>query len=101
MKLKTFNFGASFVALVLGALYTFSDGASINANVIGASGADAGLTSIMGLVMIVGSIGLFIVSMNATDHHDFDLERLVRKTKHHEELNTNTETYDDIIVEQK
>ncbi|MGV8171215.1 MAG: hypothetical protein ACP5OA_00805, partial [Candidatus Woesearchaeota archaeon] len=36
--------------------------------------------------MILSSIGLFIVSMSSTDGHNIDLERLVRRTKNHEEV---------------
>ena len=86
MKLKTFNFVASLVALFLGTAYVLSDGASIDANVIGASGGSGGLTSIIGLVMIIGAIGLFIASMHAADEHTINLERLVRRTKNHQEL---------------
>jgi hypothetical protein len=87
MKLRTFNFIASFSAFILGALFVFSDGAGITANVIGASGDGAGLVSIIGVVMIIGAIGLFIVSQTSTDNHPLDLERLIRGTKNHTNLN--------------
>jgi len=75
-------------AFILGALYIFSEGASINANVIGAGSSDGGLTAIFGIIMIIGSIGLFIVSMHSTDNHALDLERLIRKNKFHEDIST-------------
>ena len=92
MNIKTFNLIASLSAFTLGALYIFSEGsASINANVIGAGSADGGLTAIFGIVMIIGAIGLFIVSMHSTDNHALDLERMVRRTKHHEEFKAEAE----------
>lgn len=88
MNTRTFNLTASVSAFLLGTIYLFSDSASITANVIGSSGSDAGLTSIMGMMMILGSIAMFIVSMKSTDNHSIDLERLIRGTKHHEVLRT-------------
>ena len=87
MKLKTLNFITSFAVFILGTAYLFSDGAGITANVIGAGGEGAGLISIIGIVMIIGAIGLFIVSQTSTDNHSIDLERLVRRTKYHENMN--------------
>ena len=86
MNIRSFNLIASGSAFILGAVYVLSDGASINANIIGASGGSAGLASIIGMVMIIGAIGLFIVAMHNTDNHPLDLERLIRKGKFHEEL---------------
>lgn len=87
MELKKFNFISSAGAFVLGTLYVFSDSASMTANVIGASGGSAGLTAIAGVSMIIGAIGLFIVSINSTDIRSVDLERLIRRTKDHSDLN--------------
>jgi hypothetical protein len=84
MKRKTFNLIASVAAFAFGAIYLFSDSASITANVIGASGSNAGFASIIGIVMIISSMVLFEVSMTNTDTHSLDLERLVRATKNHE-----------------
>jgi hypothetical protein len=86
MKLRNFNLIASASAFLLGAVYVLSDGASINANVIGASGGSAGLAAIIGMFMIIGAIGLFIVSMHSSENHTIDLERMIRRGKHHEEL---------------
>jgi len=86
MNNRTFNLAASISAFALGTIYLFSDSASITANVIGSSGGNTALTSIMGMMIILGSIGMFIVSMRSTDNHSLDLERLIRGTKHHEEL---------------
>jgi hypothetical protein len=86
MNIRTFNLSASITAFVLGTTYLFSDTASITANVIGSSGSNNSLTAIMGIIMIIGSIGLFIVSMRSTDNHNIDLERLIRGTKYHEEM---------------
>jgi membrane associated rhomboid family serine protease len=88
LKLRTFNFVTSLGAFVLGTIYVFSDGASITANVIGASGESSGMTAVVGLFMIIGAIGLFIVSRDSTDHRSIDLERLVRATKNNRDLNT-------------
>jgi hypothetical protein len=77
---------------ILGTLYIFSDGASITANVIGASGGSAELTATIGLFMIIGSIGLFIVSMHNTDHRSIDLERLIRRTKDHHDLTAESQS---------
>ncbi len=71
----------------MGTVYVFSDSASMTANVIGASSEVTGTTAVLGLFMIIGSIGLFIVSMNSTDHRSIDLERLVRRTKDYSDLN--------------
>jgi hypothetical protein len=106
MKNKTFNLGISFVMFILGALYILSDGASVTANVIGASGADAGLTSIIGIIIVVGAIGLFIVEMHSTSpsgHRDFRLERLVKETKDHDNLNVqpSSEEYQRIAKEEE
>jgi len=87
LKLKKFNFISSASAFILGTIYVFSDSASMTANVIGASSETTGTTAVLGLFMIIGAIGLFIVSMNSTDHRSIDLERLVRKTKDHSDLN--------------
>jgi hypothetical protein len=81
-----FNLIASVVAFAFGAIYLFSDGASITANVISASGGNAGFASIIGVVMIIGSIILFEVSMNNADTQSIDLERLIRRTNNHEEI---------------
>ena len=105
MMRKKFNFIASMSAFILGALYVFSDGASINANVVGASGSDAGITSIMGIVMIIGAMMLFIVSMNSTDNHSIRLEQMIRRTKHHEDLNAQPkqkeDEYEDMAEQEK
>jgi hypothetical protein len=82
MDMKTFNFIASMSAFVVGSIFVFSDNASITANVIGATGNDAGFTAMIGIGMIVAAIGLFIVSMHATDDHPLSLERLIRGNRH-------------------
>jgi hypothetical protein len=87
LELKKLSLMTSASAFILGALYVFSDGASITADVVNSSGESAGFTAIIGLSMILCSIGLFIVSINSTDHRSIDLERLVRRTKDHRELN--------------
>ncbi|MGV8086370.1 MAG: hypothetical protein ACP5N1_01940 [Candidatus Woesearchaeota archaeon] len=92
MNSRTFNIGASLSAFFLGTVYLFSDTASITANVIGSSGSNASLASIMGMMMILGSIGLFIVSMKSTDNHSLDLERLIRGTKYSEEIKTESKS---------
>jgi hypothetical protein len=81
-----FNLIASVVAFALGAVYLFSDGASITANVIGAGSNNAGFASIIGIAMIIGSMILFEVSMNNADTQSLDLERLIRRTNNHEEI---------------
>jgi hypothetical protein len=86
MKSKSFNLTASATAFALGTIFLFTDKFGITANVVGTVGNPAGFTAIIGLFMILGSIGLFIVSMNSTDGHNIDLERLVRRTKQHEEI---------------
>jgi ABC-type nickel/cobalt efflux system permease component RcnA len=86
MKRKNFNMIASATAFALGAIYLFSDGASITANVIGSSGSGAGFASIIGIAMIIGSMILFEVSMNNADTQSIDLERLIRRTRDHEEM---------------
>jgi hypothetical protein len=91
-KTKSFNVGASFTFFLIGALFVMSDGASINANVVGASGGNASVTSIMGLLIIVGSIGLFIISMHHADHSTLDIERQVRQSNHHEHIMGHHET---------
>jgi hypothetical protein len=87
MELKKFNLMISMGAFLLGTIYMFSDGASITANVIGAGTTSTELTAMTGLFMILASIGLFIVSINSTANHSIDLERLVRRTKDHSNLN--------------
>jgi len=84
MKRKTFNIIASATAFALGAIFLFSDKASITANVIGSSGSGATLASILGIVMIISSMILFEVSMNSADTQALDLERLIRGTKNQE-----------------
>ena len=108
MKSKNFNLIASAAAFILGGLYVFSDGASINANVIGASGSDAGLVSIVGIVMVIGAIGLFISSMEQPTNHGIALERLVHETKNTESINKSSrvrnqkdEEYERILKEEK
>ena len=86
MKSRTFNLIASATAFALGAIYLFSDGTSITANVIGSSGANAGFASIMGIIMIIGSMVLFETSMTNADTQTIDLERLMRRTNNHEEI---------------
>jgi len=83
---RTFNLIASIAAFALGSIYLFSDGASVTANVVGASGSNAGFASIMGVLMIIGSIILFEVSMSNADTQPIDLEILIRRTKNHEEM---------------
>ena len=100
MKLRTFNFSVSLGALVLGTVYVLYDQPSITANVIGYSGTNAGVASFVGLGMIVGAIGLFIVSQHSTDHRDIGLEILVRRNKQHEDLSKDTRVYDKIPVEE-
>jgi len=85
---RNFNLIASVAAFVVGAAYMFSDGASVNANVIGASGGDAGLISIVGIVMIIGAMGLFITTVhNTNDNSTIKLEQLLRRNRNHEHLN--------------
>ncbi|HYD03561.1 MAG TPA: hypothetical protein VEC16_04635 [Alphaproteobacteria bacterium] len=91
IKSKTFNMAASMSAFLVGSAYVLSDGASITANVIGSSGGSSGLTSIMGIVIIVGSIGLFIASMHHHDNPAFERERHVRESNHHEHINGDSE----------
>ncbi|MGV8141490.1 MAG: hypothetical protein ACP5NW_03550, partial [Candidatus Woesearchaeota archaeon] len=86
MKSRSFNLIASATAFALGTLFVFTDEFGMTANVVGATGNPAGFTAIIGLFMILSSIGLFIVSMSSTDGHNIDLERLVRRTKNHEEV---------------
>ena len=86
MKYKKFNFIVSLSAFILGTIFVFSDGAGLTANVIGASGDNAGVTALIGIAMIIGAIGLFIVSMYGTDNHSIKLEQLLRRTRNHEEL---------------
>ena len=97
MMRRKINLVASMTAFIIGALFVFSDGASVTANVIGASGSDAGFLAILGVAMIIGAIGLFAVSMNSTDDHSIDVERLLRQTKHHQNLNE--DNYDDADIE--
>jgi hypothetical protein len=86
MERKNFNLIASATAFALGTLFLFTDKFGLTANVVGTMGNPAGFTAILGLFMILGSIGLFIVSMNSTDNRSIDLERLIRRTKDHEEM---------------
>jgi proteasome assembly chaperone (PAC2) family protein len=86
MQRRTFNLIASVTTFALGTIYLFSDGAGITANVIGLSGSSAGFASIMGIAIILGSMILFEVSMNSADTQSIDLERLIRRTKDHEEM---------------
>lgn len=77
---RTFNLFASITAFALGTIYLFSDGASVTANVVGASGSNAGFSSLIGVVMIIGAIGLFMVTLHHIDNREVDLEKLVRRT---------------------
>jgi hypothetical protein len=86
MKRKKLNVIASVTAFVLGTIFLFSDKAGITANVIGSSGSGTGLTSILGIAIIIGSMILFEVSMSHADTQELDLERLIRRTKDHEEI---------------
>jgi ABC-type nickel/cobalt efflux system permease component RcnA len=86
MKRKNFNVIASAAAFALGAIYIFSDSASITANVIGSSTSSTAFASIIGIAMIIGSMILFEVSMTSADTQAIDLERLIRRTKDHEEM---------------
>jgi hypothetical protein len=78
---RTFNMYASIAGFTLGAIYLFSDGASVTANVVGASGSIAGFASLIGVVMIVSAIGLFIVTLHHEDNREVDLEKLVKRTR--------------------
>ena len=86
IKSTKFNMAASMGAFVLGSLYVLSDGASVTANVVGSSGGNTSLTSIMGIIIVVGSIGLFIVSMHHADLRAIELERHMRQSNHHEHI---------------
>lgn len=86
MKLKSFNAIASATAFFLGSVYLFTDGFGITANVVGTTGNPAGFTAIIGLFMILGSIGLFIATMHGADEDTITLERLLRRTKDHQDL---------------
>jgi ATP/ADP translocase len=102
MNVRVFNIIASVSAFALGTAYVFSDSASITANVVGASGPNAGLVSIVGIVMVIGAIGLFIVSLHSSANHNIALEKLIRKTKNHEELREPmSESYKDLMTEEK
>lgn len=91
IKLRSINFAASMSAFILGGIYIMSDGVSTTANVIGASGSGGGLTSIMGIILMLSAMGLFIVSMHG-DGRNIDLERLIRKNNHfHQDLNSREE----------
>jgi uncharacterized protein YybS (DUF2232 family) len=78
---RTFNLIASIAGFVLGSIYLFSDGISVTANVIGASGSIAGFASIIGIVMIISAMALFMVTLHNVDNTEMDLEKLVRRTK--------------------
>jgi membrane associated rhomboid family serine protease len=78
---RTFNLIASIAGFAMGAIYLFSDGASVTANVIGASGSIAGFASLIGVVMIISAIGLFMVTLHHIDDHEMDLEKLVKRTR--------------------
>jgi len=78
---RTFNLIASIIGFAIGSIYLFSDGASVTANVVGASGSIAGFASIIGIVMIISAIGLFIVTLHHVDNTEIDLEKLVKRTK--------------------
>ena len=78
---RTFNLFASIAAFAVGTIYLFSDGAGLTANVVGASGSNAGFASIMGVVIIIGAIGLFIVTLHHIDDREVDLENLVKRTR--------------------
>jgi hypothetical protein len=80
------NLIASVTAFTLGTIFVFSNSTGITANVIGAGGSAVGFASIIGVVMIMGSILLFEVSQTNADMHGPDLERLIRRTNNHEEL---------------
>ena len=83
---RTFNLFASIAGFALGSIYLFSDGASVTANVVGASGTVAGFASLIGVVMIVSAIGLFIVTLHHEDNREVDLEKLVKRTRPTQEL---------------
>jgi hypothetical protein len=77
---RTFNLIASAAGFAVGTIYLFSDGTSVTANVIGASGSVAGFASLIGVVMIISAIGLFIVTAHHIDDREVNLEKLVRRT---------------------
>jgi hypothetical protein len=95
MMRKNFNLVASVGAFIIGTAYMFSDGASIDANVIGASGSSAGVASVIGIFLVIGAIGLFIITMSSTDNHSIKLEQLIRRTKNHEDLNAQPKQQED------
>jgi hypothetical protein len=98
MKRKTFNIIASATAFAFGAIFLFSDSASITANVIGSSGSGAGFASIIGIFMIISSMILFEVSMNSADIQALDLERLIRGTKNQEVIFQTEKTEPDVEI---
>jgi len=78
---RTFNLFASITAFAIGSIYLFSDSGSVTANVVGASGSIAGFASIIGIVMIIGSIGLFMITLHHIDDNEMNLERLVKRSR--------------------
>ncbi len=61
---KKITFIASIIGFFVGAFFVLSNSADVTANVIGASGESAGLTAVLGIVLLVASAGVFILMIS-------------------------------------
>jgi hypothetical protein len=84
MEKKNFNLSIATFTFVVGAFFVLANTKDITANVIGASGPGATLTAVTGLILIIASAGFFVFIIN---HGDTHLERMIRETKDHEDIN--------------
>lgn len=84
MEKKSFNLSIATVTFVLGAFFVLANTKDITGGVVGVSGPGGTITALTGLLLIIASAGFFVFVIN---HGDTHLERLLRETKDHEDLN--------------
>ena len=83
MEQKNFNLIVATITFAAGAAFVLGNRPDITANVVGASGGSASLSSILGITLIIASSAFFVFVIN---HGDIKLENLIRQTKNHEEI---------------
>jgi len=64
MENKQLNILSCAGAFLLGSFFVLSDQAGITANVIGYTGSEYALSSVIGIVMIIASAGLFALQIS-------------------------------------
>ena len=84
MEKKNFNLSIATFTFIVGGFFVLANTQGITGAVVEATGPGGTVTALTGLLLIIASAGFFVFTINYGDTH---LERLVRETKEHEDVN--------------